>query len=89
MDQCLRSRHYVNVVVADKHPVPQWLTMDAAVKHCSEGIGIWQWAGNDQAIAPDLVMACCGVELLVCAFAGRRGQHCYGVGFDPSGHRLV
>jgi xylulose-5-phosphate/fructose-6-phosphate phosphoketolase len=60
MDHCLRSRHYVNVVVAGKHPAPQWLTMDAAVKHCSEGIGIWQWAGNDQRSEPDLVMACAG-----------------------------
>ena len=60
MDHCLRSRHYVNVVIAGKHPAPQWLTMDAAVKHCSEGIGIWQWASNDQGVAPDVVMACCG-----------------------------
>ena len=60
VDHCLRSRHYVNVVVAGKHPLPQWLTMDAAVKHCTEGIGIWQWAGNDQASEPDVVMACCG-----------------------------
>jgi xylulose-5-phosphate/fructose-6-phosphate phosphoketolase len=60
MDHCLRSRHYVNVVVAGKHPAPQWLAMDAAVKHCSEGIGIWQWAGNDQRSEPDLVMACAG-----------------------------
>ncbi|MGA8262685.1 MAG: phosphoketolase family protein [Arenicellales bacterium] len=60
MDHCLRSRHYVNVVVAGKHPAPQWLNMDAAVKHCSEGIGIWQWASNDQAVTPDVVMACCG-----------------------------
>jgi xylulose-5-phosphate/fructose-6-phosphate phosphoketolase len=60
MDHCLRSRHYVNVVVAGKHPAPQWLTMDAAVKHCTKGIGIWQWASNDQAVAPDAVMACCG-----------------------------
>ena len=59
-DHCLRSRHYVNVVVAGKHPAPQWLTMDAAVKHCTEGIGIWQWASNDQGVAPDVVMACCG-----------------------------
>ena len=44
MDHCLRSRHYVNVVIAGKHPAPMWLTMDAAVKHCAEGIGIWQWA---------------------------------------------
>jgi len=60
MDHCLRSQHYVNVVVAGKHPAPQWLNMDAAVKHCSEGIGIWQWASNDQAVSPDVVMACCG-----------------------------
>jgi xylulose-5-phosphate/fructose-6-phosphate phosphoketolase len=60
MDHCLRSRHYVNVVVAAKHPAPQWLSMDAAVKHCSEGIGIWQWASNDQRGEPDLVLACAG-----------------------------
>jgi xylulose-5-phosphate/fructose-6-phosphate phosphoketolase len=60
MDHCLGSRHYVNVVIAGKHPAPQWLTMDAAVKHCTQGIGIWQWAGNDQGVAPDVVMACCG-----------------------------
>jgi xylulose-5-phosphate/fructose-6-phosphate phosphoketolase len=60
MDHCLRSRHYVNVVVAGKHPAPQWLSMDAAVKHCSEGIGIWQWASNDQRSEPDLVMGCAG-----------------------------
>ncbi|MGD0295609.1 MAG: phosphoketolase family protein [Bryobacteraceae bacterium] len=60
-DHCLRSRHYVNVVVAGKHALPQWLTMDAAVVHCTEGIGIWQWASNDQdAAKPDVVMACCG-----------------------------
>jgi xylulose-5-phosphate/fructose-6-phosphate phosphoketolase len=61
MDHCLRSRHYVNVVIAGKHPAPQWLNMEQAVKHCSAGIGIWSWASNDQhAAAPDLVMACCG-----------------------------
>jgi xylulose-5-phosphate/fructose-6-phosphate phosphoketolase len=59
-DHCLRSRNYVNVVVAGKHALPQWLTMDAAVAHCTEGIGIWQWAGNDQGAEPDVVMACCG-----------------------------
>ncbi|MBC7536731.1 MAG: phosphoketolase, partial [Ferruginibacter sp.] len=59
-DHCLRSRHYVNVVVAGKHPLPQWLTMEEAVVHCTEGIGIWQWASNDQGSEPDLVMACCG-----------------------------
>jgi xylulose-5-phosphate/fructose-6-phosphate phosphoketolase len=60
IDHCLRSRHYVNVVVAGKHALPQWLTMDEAVTHCTEGIGIWQWASNDQGTEPDVVMACCG-----------------------------
>ena len=60
MDHCLRSRHYVNVVVAGKHPAPQWLGMDAAVEHCIAGIGAWQWAGNSTEGTPDLVMACCG-----------------------------
>ena len=59
-DHCLRSRHYVNVVVAGKHALPQWLTMDEAAVHCTEGIGIWQWASNDQNAEPDVVMACCG-----------------------------
>jgi xylulose-5-phosphate/fructose-6-phosphate phosphoketolase len=59
-DHCLRTRHYVNVVVAGKHALPQWLSMDAAVVHCTEGIGIWQWASNDQGGEPDVVMACCG-----------------------------
>ncbi|MEO6075830.1 MAG: phosphoketolase family protein [Dokdonella sp.] len=60
MDHCLRSRHYVNVVIAGKHPSPQWLTMDQAVKHCTQGISIWPWASNDQDAAPDVVMACAG-----------------------------
>ncbi len=60
MDHCLRSRHYVNVVVAGKHPSPQWLGIDAAITHCSLGAGIWQWAGNDQQADPDIVMACAG-----------------------------
>ena len=59
-DHCLRSRNYVNVIVAGKQPAPQWLTMDAAVKHCTAGIGIWPWASNDQGGEPDVVMACCG-----------------------------
>ena len=59
-DHCLRSRHYVNVVVAGKHALPQWLTMEAAVIHCTQGLGIWQWASNDQTAEPDVVMACCG-----------------------------
>ncbi len=60
MDHCLRSRQYVNVVVAGKHPAPQWLSTDAAAAHCAQGIGIWDWAGGDPDAAPDLVMACCG-----------------------------
>jgi len=60
MDHCLRSRHYVNLVIAGKHPAPQWLTMDAAVEHCTAGISIWQWASNDQGTLPDVVMVCCG-----------------------------
>jgi xylulose-5-phosphate/fructose-6-phosphate phosphoketolase len=59
-DHCLRSRHYINVVIAGKYQAPQWLTMDAAVKHCTEGVGIWQWASNDQIDETDVVMACCG-----------------------------
>jgi xylulose-5-phosphate/fructose-6-phosphate phosphoketolase len=59
-DHCLRSRDYVNVVVAGKQPAPQWLTMDQAVKHCTAGIGIWEWASNDKGGEPDVVMACCG-----------------------------
>ena len=60
MDHCLRSRHYVNVVIAGKHPAPQWLTMEQAVAHCTKGIGIWDWASNDSGVEPDVVMACCG-----------------------------
>jgi len=60
MDHCLRSRHYVNVVIAGKHPSPQWLSMDAAVAHCTQGVGIWDWASNDQSAEPDVVMACAG-----------------------------
>jgi len=60
MDHCLRSRHYVNVIVAGKHPAPQWLTMEQAVIHCSKGVGIWSWASNDQREEPDVVMACAG-----------------------------
>src|SRR5262249_15889386 len=59
-DHCLRSRHYVNVIVAGKHPAPQWLQMDQAVKHCTAGIGIWGWASNDEGGEPDVVMACAG-----------------------------
>ena len=59
-DHCIKSRNYVNDKVASKHPRPQWLTMDQAVKHCTQGIGIWDWASNDQGEEPDVVMACCG-----------------------------
>ena len=59
-DHCLRSRNYINVIVAGKQPGPQWLDMDAAVKHCSAGLGIWPWASNDLGGEPDVVMACCG-----------------------------
>ena len=60
MDHCLRSRNYVNVVVAGKHAAPQWLSMDEAVRHCTEGIGIWPWASNDKGAEPDIVMAAAG-----------------------------
>ena len=59
-DHCLRSRNYVNVVVAGKQPAPVWLTMAEAVKHCTAGIGIWEWASSDKGGEPDVVMACCG-----------------------------
>jgi xylulose-5-phosphate/fructose-6-phosphate phosphoketolase len=59
-DHCLRSRDYINVIVAGKQPAPQWLTMDQAIKHCSAGIGIWEWASTDRGGEPDVVMACCG-----------------------------
>jgi xylulose-5-phosphate/fructose-6-phosphate phosphoketolase len=59
-DHCLRSRHYVNVVIAGKYQAPQWLSMDAAVQHCIEGIGVWNWASSDASSEPDVVMACCG-----------------------------
>jgi len=60
VDHCLRSRHYVNVVIAGKHPAPQWLGVEAAAQHCAEGIGVWHWASNDEGAEPDLVMACAG-----------------------------
>ena len=59
-DHCLRSRHYINVIVAGKQPAPQWLDMDAAIKHCTAGLGIWDWASSDQGAEPDVVMACAG-----------------------------
>jgi xylulose-5-phosphate/fructose-6-phosphate phosphoketolase len=59
-DHCLRSRHYINVIVAGKQPELQWLDMDAAVKHCTAGLGIWEWASSDGGSEPDVVMACAG-----------------------------
>lgn len=59
-DHCIRSKNYVNAIVASKHPSCQWLSMEQAVKHCTQGIGIWEWASNDCGEEPDLVMACCG-----------------------------
>ena len=59
-DHCLRSRNYVNVIVAGKQPSPQWLNMADAIRHCAAGIGIWDWASNDKGGEPDIVMACCG-----------------------------
>lgn len=59
-DHCLRSRNYINVIVAGKQDAPQWLDMDAAIKHCTAGIGIWAWASNDLGDEPDVVLACCG-----------------------------
>jgi xylulose-5-phosphate/fructose-6-phosphate phosphoketolase len=74
-DHCLRSRNYVNVIIAGKQPAPQWLDMNSAINHCAAGIGIWEWASTDKGEDPDVVMACCGdvptletlaaVELLV------------------------
>ena len=78
MDHCLRSRDYVNIVVAGKQPALQYLDMDAAVRHCTAGIGIWEWASTDRGVQPDVVMACAGdiptletlaaVDLLLAAF---------------------
>ena len=59
-DHCIQSKNYVNVIVASKHPSMQWLTMDQAVVHCTQGVGIWDWASTDQEAEPNLVMACCG-----------------------------
>lgn len=59
-DHCLRSRNYINVIVAGKQPQPQWLDMETAIKHCAAGIGIWEWASNDKGTEPDVVMACAG-----------------------------
>jgi len=60
VDHCLRSRDYVNVIVAGKQPALQWLTMEQAIRHCTAGLGIWDWASNDEGAEPDVVMGCCG-----------------------------
>ena len=60
MDHCLKSKNYINVIIASKHPSPQWLTMDEAIKHCTKGVGIWEFASNDEGKEPDIVMASCG-----------------------------
>ena len=59
-DHCIRTKNYVNVLVTSKHPRPQWLSMDEAIKHCTQGLGIWKWASNDNGEEPDVVMACAG-----------------------------
>ncbi len=59
-NHCIKSRNYINVIVASKHPRPQWLSMEEAVIHCTQGIGIWKWASNDEDEEPDIIMACCG-----------------------------
>ena len=83
-DHCLRSRNYVNVIVAGKQPSLQWLDIEAAVRHCTAGIGIWKWASNDRGSEPDVVMACCGdvptLETLAAVDLLRR--HCPDRGFE-------
>jgi len=59
-DHCIQSKDYINVIIASKHPRPQWLSMEEAVIHCTQGIGIWKWASNDENNEPDIIMACCG-----------------------------
>jgi len=80
-DHCLRSRHYVNVIVAGKQPAPQWLDMDSAIKHCTAGLGIWPWASNDNGNEPDVVMACAGdiPTLETLAAVEMLRQHCPGL----------
>src|SRR5713101_8054306 len=71
-DHCLRSRHYVNVIVAGKQPALQWLNMESAIEHCTTGIGIWQWASTDNGAEPDVVMACAGDVPTLETFGGGR-----------------
>ena len=59
-DHCIQTKNYINVIVASKHPRPQWLSMEEAIKHCTNGLGIWSWASNDESSEPDIIMACCG-----------------------------
>ncbi len=69
VDHCLRSVNYVNVIVADKQPHPQYLDMESAVNHCTKGVGMWEWASNDQGVVPDVVMACAGDTATIEALA--------------------
>ena len=71
-DHCIRSKNYINVIVASKHPRPQWLTMDEAIKHCTKGLGIWKFASNDGGSEPDLVMASCGETPTIEALAATK-----------------
>ena len=81
-DHCLRSRHYINLIVAGKQPAENWLTMDEAVKHCTAGLGKWEWASNDGDGEPDVVMACCGdVPTLETSGRSYRAAH------ELSGHQ--
>lgn len=59
-EHCMKSKNYINVMIASKHPRPQWLSVEEAVIHCTQGIGIWKWASNDENSEPDIIMACCG-----------------------------
>lgn len=71
-DHCIRSKNYINVIVASKHPRCQWLTMDEAIKHCTKGLGIWDFASNDGGSEPDLVMACAGETPTIEALAATK-----------------
>ena len=71
-DHCIRSKNYINVIVASKHPRSQWLTMDEAIKHCTKGLGIWEFASNDNGEEPDLVMACAGETPTIEALAATK-----------------
>ncbi len=91
-DHCLRSRNYINLIVAGKQPAPQWLTIDEAVAHCTTGLGVWQWASNDEG-DPEVVMACCGdvptmealAAVMPAARADSRSAHSRGQRGGPDG----